>query len=233
MENKRGWISTFPFTGFWKAFHWKVPVPGLGATGSRPTWSACDRGSTCSAKGLGTVEDFEPDLKRLNPSQEVTLKASVPGPYTLSGRLIPGGSYTDRFAVAQALLPLVRKELEDLVEQVYGELTVDEPSMSCYAHREDAHRLVDIFNRTVEPVVGHCRLSTHLCFGNFKGHAVEAALRYCAPMFPAFMEMKVDEMHLEMASRGNGRAGYHRLLIRAVSCCRRSCRRRTSLSRLS
>ena len=59
--------------------------------------------------------------------------------------------------------------------------------------------LLDIFNRTVEPVVGHCRLSTHLCFGNFKGHAV--GLRRYAPMFPAFMEMKVDEMHLEMASR--------------------------------
>ncbi|MGB1671739.1 MAG: methionine synthase, partial [Limisphaerales bacterium] len=36
-------------------------------------------------------------------------------------------------------------------------------------------------------------------FGNFKGHAV--GLRRYAPMFPAFMEMKVDEMHLEMASR--------------------------------
>ena len=155
-------------------------------------------GPLAAPRGLGTVEDFE-RLKRLSPSQEVTLKASVPGPYTLSGRLIPGGSYTDRFAVTEALLPLVRKELEDLVRAGCRELTVDEPSMSCYAHREDAHRLVDIFNRTVEPVVGHCRLSTHLCFGNFKGHAV--GLRRYAPMFPAFMEMKVDEMHLEMASR--------------------------------
>ncbi len=155
-------------------------------------------GPLAAPRGLGTVEDFE-RLKRLSPSQAVTLKASVPGPYTLSGRLIPGGSYTDRFAVTEALLPLVRKELEDLVRAGCSELTVDEPSMSCYAHREDAHRLVDIFNRTVEPVVGHCRLSTHLCFGNFKGHAV--GLRRYAPMFPAFMEMKVDEMHLEMASR--------------------------------
>jgi len=155
-------------------------------------------GPLAAPRGLGTVEDFE-RLKRLNPSQEVTLKASVPGPYTLSGRLVPGASYTDRFAVTEALLPLVRKELEDLVRAGCNELTVDEPSMSCYAHREDPHRLVDIFNRTVEPVVGKCRLSTHLCFGNFKGHAV--GLRRYAPMFPAFMEMKVDEMHLEMAGR--------------------------------
>jgi len=71
--------------------------------------------------------------------------------------------------------------------------------MSCYAHREDPQRFVDIFNRTVEPVVGKCHLSTHLCFGNFKGHAV--GLRRYAPMFPAFLDMAVDEIHVEMASR--------------------------------
>jgi 5-methyltetrahydropteroyltriglutamate--homocysteine methyltransferase len=71
--------------------------------------------------------------------------------------------------------------------------------MSCYAHREDPKRFVDVFNRTVEPVAGRCRLSTHLCFGNYKGRAV-GPRRY-APMFPAFLDFKVDEIHLEMASR--------------------------------
>src|SRR5882762_11364879 len=42
-------------------------------------------------------------------------------------------------------------------------------------------------------------LSTHLCFGNYKGRAV-APRRY-APMFPAFLDLEVDEVHLEMASR--------------------------------
>ena len=93
----------------------------------------------------------------------------------------------------------MRAELEQLVAAGCTELTVDEPSMSCYAHREDPDRFVDIFNRTVEPIAGRCHLSTHLCFGNFKGHAV--GLRRYAPMFPAFMEMKVDEIHVEMASR--------------------------------
>ena len=71
--------------------------------------------------------------------------------------------------------------------------------MSCYAHREDPRRFVEIFNRTVEPVVGLCRLSTHLCFGNYKGRAV--GLRRYAPMFPAFLDLTVDEVHVEMASR--------------------------------
>jgi 5-methyltetrahydropteroyltriglutamate--homocysteine methyltransferase len=71
--------------------------------------------------------------------------------------------------------------------------------MSCYAHREDPERLVDLFNRTVEPVVGRARLSTHLCFGNYKGRAV--APRSYGPLFPAFLGVAVDEIHLEMASR--------------------------------
>jgi 5-methyltetrahydropteroyltriglutamate--homocysteine methyltransferase len=128
-----------------------------------------------------------------------TLKASVPGPYTLSGRLLPNDQYPDRWAVTEALLPMVRDELQKLVAAGCTELTVDEPSMSCYAHREDPARFVEIFNRTVESVAGKCRLSTHLCFGNFKGHAV--GLRRYAPMFPAFMDMNVDEIHVEMASR--------------------------------
>lgn len=154
-------------------------------------------------RGLGTVEDFQ-RLERLarrltNGRPLPVLKASVPGPYTLSGRLVPNSRYPDRFALTEALLPIVRRELEALVAAGCRELTVDEPSMSCYAHREDPRRLVDIFNRTVEPVTGRCRLSTHLCFGNYKGRAV-GPRRY-APMFPAFLELDVDEIHLEMASR--------------------------------
>src|SRR6185295_19791655 len=99
----------------------------------------------------------------------------------------------------EALLPLVRTELETLVKAGCREITVDEPSMSCYAHREDPKRFVDIFNRTVKSINGKCRLSTHLCFGNYKGRAVGP--RKYAPMFPAFLQMAVDELHVEMASR--------------------------------
>jgi 5-methyltetrahydropteroyltriglutamate--homocysteine methyltransferase len=143
-------------------------------------------------RGLGAVQEFD-RLKQLAPPGPV-LKASVPGPYTLSGRLIG-----DRWEITEALLPIVRAELEALVAAGCTEITIDEPSMSCYAHREDPLRFVDIFNRTVEPVAGKVRLSTHLCFGNYKGRAV--GLRRYAPMFPAFLELEVDEIHLEMASR--------------------------------
>jgi len=148
-------------------------------------------------RGLGVVGEFD-RLRRLAPSGP-TLKASVPGPYTLSGRLVPNERYPDRYALTEALIPIVRKELIDLVAAGCREISVDEPSMSCYAHREDPRRFVDIFNRTVEPVFGKCRLSTHLCFGNYKGRAVGP--RSYRSMFPAFLDFSVDEVHVEMASR--------------------------------
>ena len=154
-------------------------------------------GELRAPRGLGVLEEYE-RLKRLAPPGPV-LKASVPGPYTLSGRLLPNNRYPDRWALSEALVPIVRTELEALVKAGCREICVDEPSMSCYAYREDPKRFVEIFNRTVEPALGRTRLSTHLCFGNFKARAV-APRRY-APMFPAFFDVKVDEVHLEMASR--------------------------------
>ena len=162
-------------------------------------------GELAAPCGLGVVAEFE-RLKQIVDAggwatlrPDLSLKASVPGPYTMAGRLVPNDRYRDRQALTAALVPIVRAELAALVAAGCREITVDEPSMSCYAHREDTRRLVAIFNETVEPVVGRCRLSTHLCFGNYKGRAV-GPRRY-APMFPAFLDFHVDEMHLEMASR--------------------------------
>ena len=78
-------------------------------------------------------------------------------------------------------------------------------------------RFVDIFNRTVEPVAGRCRLSTHLCFGNYKGRAV--GRRRYAPMFPDFLEFQVDEIHVEMASRE-----FAELELIAADCQTQRCR---------
>ena len=70
--------------------------------------------------------------------------------------------------------------------------------MSCYGWREDVERFADLFNRTVEPVTGKMRMCTHLCFGNFKGRAV--GKREPEALFPAFLNLKTDEMHLEMTT---------------------------------
>ena len=160
------------------------------------------QGELRAPRGLGAVDEYQ-RLRRLAP-QGQALMSSVPGPYTLSGRIEPGGQYKNRWEVAEALLPVVQQELLALEDAGCMEITVDEPSMSCYAYREDPARLVDLFNRTVAPLASRrgragLRLSTHLCFGNYKGRAVGP--RQYTPMFPAFLGLNVDELHLEMASR--------------------------------
>lgn len=155
-------------------------------------------GKLQAPRGLGTVEEYL-RLKRLAGHTGRRLKVSVPGPYTLSGRLAPNAQYQDRYAITEALLPIVRKEITDLVVAGAEEICVDEPSMSCYGFREDTRRFVDIFNRTVEGGYGKARICTHLCFGNFKGHPV--GYRKYAPLFPAFFDLHCDEVHVEMANR--------------------------------
>jgi 5-methyltetrahydropteroyltriglutamate--homocysteine methyltransferase len=155
-------------------------------------------GTLAAPHGLGVVAEYQ-RLARLAGNSGKVLKASVPGPYTLSGRLLPNGEYKDRYAITEALLPLVQKEIADLVAAGCQEICVDEPSMSCYGYREDTRRFVDIFNRSVAPATGKARICTHLCFGNFKGHPV--GWRKYGPLFPAFLDLAADEVHVEMANR--------------------------------
>ena len=60
-------------------------------------------GKLDAPRGLGVVAEFN-RLKRLAPAGQA-LKASVPGPYTLSGRLLPGEVYKDRYDITEALMP--------------------------------------------------------------------------------------------------------------------------------
>jgi hypothetical protein len=64
----------------------------------------------------------------------------VPGPCTLSGRLVPGEVYSDRYAVAEALIPRARRARSPGCGRL-SEITVDRPSMSCYTWREGTEPL--------------------------------------------------------------------------------------------
>ena len=56
-------------------------------------------GELSAPAGLGAVEEYR-RLARLAPAGQA-LKASVPGPYTLSGRLLPNEQYPDRASVTE------------------------------------------------------------------------------------------------------------------------------------
>ena len=58
-------------------------------------------GEIRASRGLGVAAEWQ-RLERLAPAGPA-LKASVPGPYTLSGRLIPDGEFPDRFSITEAV----------------------------------------------------------------------------------------------------------------------------------
>ena len=116
-------------------------------------------GQLNAPNGLGIVADFE-RLKKLSPVNHPILKTSIPGPYTLSGRIIPNKEHSDRYKITESLLPFVRRELEQLIKAGCKEITIDEPSMSCYAYRENPVKFVDIFN----PFKGHRHLFSCILF---------------------------------------------------------------------
>ncbi|MDQ2683261.1 MAG: methionine synthase, partial [Chloroflexota bacterium] len=141
--------------------------------------------------GLGVVEEFQ----ALVSIADRPVKACVPGPFTLSGRLDLNGRYGSRIDAAWALQPGVSAELERLVAAGADFIYVDEPSIAVYP--QFLKETIALFNKTVEGI--DARIGTHLCFGNFRGRPV--AHRTYAPLVPAVLDLAVEELSLEFANR--------------------------------
>ncbi|HEX7473592.1 MAG TPA: cobalamin-independent methionine synthase II family protein [Candidatus Limnocylindrales bacterium] len=145
--------------------------------------------------GLGVVAEYRAAVGRAHRPLKVTL----PGPYTLSGRLVtgPGTVYPDRVAAAEAFVPLLRVELIALADAGARIIQLDEPSPAI--HPEAGADFAALFNAAIEPVVGRVRLGAHLCFGNYLGRPL--ARRSYRPILAAMLGFRVDELVLEYANR--------------------------------
>jgi 5-methyltetrahydropteroyltriglutamate--homocysteine methyltransferase len=180
--------------GFYSAF------PGLRALPSPRLWGPPGHdqrsryeieGELAAPDGLGVVAEFT----YLKSVARRAVKATVPGPYTLAGRLVPNSRYPNRRAIAEALAPIVRNECLALVEAGAETIQVDEPSFACYPAGIDEY--VELFNATVAGV--KARIATHLCFGNYKGRAV--GKRVYRPLFPKVLDLAAGQFLLEFAGR--------------------------------
>ena len=146
-------------------------------------------------EGLGVVEEYRYARTRARHPLKVTL----PGPYTLSGRLRtgPGEIYATRDAAAEAFVPILRAELERLVAEGATHIQIDDPSPAI--HPDAPSDFAALFNAAVEPIVGTVRLGAHLCFGNYLGRPL--ARRTYRPVLDAMLSFRVDELVLEFANR--------------------------------
>jgi 5-methyltetrahydropteroyltriglutamate--homocysteine methyltransferase len=141
--------------------------------------------------GLGIVEEY----RRLRTITDAPAKVPIPGPYTLAGCIDGSDVYPDRQTVAEALLPIVNREMHDLVQQGVDFFQLDEPSFACHpGHPEE---FLDLIGRTVSGV--RAKVSLHMCFGNYRGRAV--GQRSYQPLFPHLARAPVQQLALEFASR--------------------------------
>ena len=162
---------------------------GPPAHDQRPQY-LCEHPLTAS-RGLGLVEEF----RHFRTLTQAPAKVPIPGPFTLAGCLKGGEIYRDRQEITEALLPIVNKEMKDLVDAGADFIQLDEPSFAC--HPDYPERFLDLIDRTVAGV--KAKISLHMCFGKYRGRAV--GWRSYRPLFPHLARAKVQQLALEFASR--------------------------------
>ena len=145
--------------------------------------------------GLGVVEEFEYASTRTDRPIKVTL----PGPFTLSGRLTYGDGevYADRIAAARAFVPILAAEFEALADAGATYIQIDEPSPAI--HPEASDQFAALFNDAAAGVQGRVHLAAHLCFGNFFGRPLSK--RVYRPVLEQALAFNVGEFVLEWANR--------------------------------
>jgi 5-methyltetrahydropteroyltriglutamate--homocysteine methyltransferase len=143
--------------------------------------------------GLGVVAEFEFARTRTDGP----LKVTIPGPYTLSGRLATGDVYPDRIAAAWAFVPLVNAEVRALEAAGARSIQVDEPSPAI--HPEAPVDFDELFNAAIGGLGPDVRVAAHLCFGNYMGRPL--ARRSYRPVLDQVLRFEVAELVLEEANR--------------------------------
>jgi 5-methyltetrahydropteroyltriglutamate--homocysteine methyltransferase len=127
------------------------------------------------------------------------IKVTLPGPYTLSGRLRigPGEVYPTRLAAAEAFIPILAAELAALEREEAMFIQLDEPSPAI--HPDAPADFAALFNSAVAGVGQGVRLAAHLCFGNYAGRPL--AKRTYRPVLGQVQRFRVAELVLEFANR--------------------------------
>jgi 5-methyltetrahydropteroyltriglutamate--homocysteine methyltransferase len=143
--------------------------------------------------GLGVVEEFRYARTRT----QRPIKVTIPGPFTLAGRLAAGHVYPNRVAATEAFIPILAAEIAALVAEGATFIQIDEPSPAI--HPDAPADFAGLFNAVVADVPAGVRLGAHLCFGNYMGRPL--ARRTYRPVLDQLRRFGVAELVLEFANR--------------------------------
>jgi 5-methyltetrahydropteroyltriglutamate--homocysteine methyltransferase len=147
---------------------------------------------------VGPVRRTRPVLVRdvsfLRANTERRIKATVPGPFTMSQQA-QDDHYHDDEALAMALAAAVNEEVRDLFAAGADVVQLDEPYLQ--ARAEKARRFaVKAINRALEGVTGTTAL--HTCFGY--AHVVHDR-PHGYPFIEELADTRVDQVSLEAAQQ--------------------------------
>ena len=141
--------------------------------------------------GLGIVEEF------IFAKEETTkpIKATCPGPLTLTIHIRPTEGYKDRLELAWEFTSVINSELKRLQEAGADFIQIDEPSFAVIPG--SLNDWVEMYNACVEGI--DAKLALHVCFGNLGSRA--RGKRSYGWMFPKLLDVKADQLVLEYANR--------------------------------
>ena len=148
-------------------------------------------GKVTVPEGLGIVEEFE--YAKAHTSKP--LKATCPGPLTLTMHIRPGDAYKSRMEMGWEFAGVINAELKALVEAGADYIQLDEPSFAIIPG--ELQEWLNLYNAAVEGV--NAKLALHVCFGNLASRP--RGKRTYRWMFPALLEANAEQLVLEFANR--------------------------------
>ena len=186
--------------GFYRRMEGIEPDPpprkvGVYGYDSPPRYHAVEKVSV--PEGLGIVEEFSYARRHT----ESPMKATCPGPLTLTIHLRPGSAYKDRMELAWEFAHVINPELKALVEAGADFIQIDEPSFAIIPGA--LQDWVALYNACVEGV--KAKLALHVCFGNLGSRA--RGKRSYRWMFPALLDARADQLVFEYANREMSEVG--------------------------
>ena len=147
--------------------------------------------------GLGIVGEFNyAKAHTIKP-----IKATCPGPVTITMHIRPRQGYKDRLELASEFASVINAELKALVAAGADFIQIDEPSFAVIPG--EVNEWVELYNACVEGV--DAKLALHICFGNLSSRP--RGKRTYRWMFPELLEARADQLVLEFANREMSESG--------------------------
>ena len=141
--------------------------------------------------GLGIVEEFN----YAKAHTERPIKATCPGPLTLTMHVRPRDGYANRLELAWEFSELINKELKALVDAGADYVQIDEPSFAIIPG--ELGEWVSMYNAAVDGVAA--KLALHVCFGNLGSRP--RGKRTYQWMFPELLDTNAGQLVFEYANR--------------------------------